>query len=42
MSDVVYTFDGKHLYRGRYSQMSDVLLTVDGIVPVMVLLMCTI
>ena len=42
MSDVLYTFDGKHLYRGRYTQMSDILLTVDGIVPILPLLMATI
>ena len=30
MSDVLYTWDGKHLYKGRFAQMSDVVYTFDG------------
>lgn len=30
ISDVLYTFDGKHLYRGRFTNLADVLYTWDG------------
>ena len=38
ISNVLYTFDGNHLYCGRFTFMTDVRLTVDGFVPIPLLL----
>ena len=38
-SDIIYTFDGKHLYKGRYTNSSDILLTFDAPVPVIIMLL---
>lgn len=38
MSDILYTFDGRHLYRGRYTNTSDILMSFDGMVPVVMFL----
>ncbi len=40
-SDVLYTWDGKHLYKGRFTNTSDVILTFDGIVPIALMLLVT-
>ena len=35
----LFTYDGKHLYRGRYTNSSDIVLTYGGPVPVPFLMM---
>jgi hypothetical protein len=29
----MYTFDGEHLYKGRYTNSSDIIMTLDGRMP---------
>ena len=37
-SNILYTFDGRHLYRGRSTYSSDILCTFSGAIPVAVLI----
>ena len=38
-SDILYSFDGKHVYRGRSSYSSDILYNMDGPIPLPILMM---
>jgi hypothetical protein len=36
---VLFTYDGRHIYKGRSTYSSDILYTVKGHVPIALLLM---
>ena len=39
MDALPYTIDGKHLYRGRSTYSGNILYTIDGSIPIAVLVM---